>query len=213
MSFINWVQRLESLVSTFQASLHWKAILTTSAFRRPSPPLCFDVQILYHAISRNPFSALDFCQKKSRRSLSIWCVVDLGSWKHYMVCAGRDSKWDWIKTARPALERELAFHPASLEVALLIISWKVMRKGCSWNTGHPRYLPSESLLRMLRIPIVECFCGGVTFFENVIADLWRLSNWPDRLQNLSRVFLTRVQVRGYRCEDELYKRAGNHQRT
>jgi len=45
---------------TFQASLHWKALLTASALYKPNPPLLFGLQTLSQAISGMSFSILFF---------------------------------------------------------------------------------------------------------------------------------------------------------
>ena len=41
------------------------------------------------------------------------------------MCVGSDSKCDWIRTVLPAFDKQFAFQPCSLEVALSIISLKV----------------------------------------------------------------------------------------
>ena len=52
------------------------------------------------------------------------------------MCTGSDSNCDYLKIFLSALDMQLAFHPSSLEVTLLIISWNVVFDGFPWNMGH-----------------------------------------------------------------------------
>jgi len=69
-ALINCTHRLGAYVRTFQASLHWKALLMASVLRNRSPPTLLGRRILSQAISGKPFSKLDFLQKKSLLHLS-----------------------------------------------------------------------------------------------------------------------------------------------
>ena len=162
---------LSSLVRTFHANLHWNALLIALVFEGQSR-LWIWAYILSHAMRGNPFSVLFFLQRKSLFILCKCVVVDLSSWKHWMVWARRDSKWDWINTIQLAFDKQFTFWPSSLAVALLIIPWKVVRVGFFWKTGQHRYFASELLWLVLKIPATSCLCTVLAFFENVSTDLW-----------------------------------------
>jgi len=121
--------RLSLLLRICQASLHWKASLTASVFRSSKPPLFFGRHSLSHTNRSNSFSAWVLHQKNSLLILSRCWLVVAGIWKHCIVCAGSDSSWDWINTVLPALDKQLAFQPCSLLVALWIIFLKVVFEG------------------------------------------------------------------------------------
>jgi len=52
--------RLDTLVSIFQASLHWKALLTASVRCSPNPPLFLGAQIISHDIRGKPLTVFVF---------------------------------------------------------------------------------------------------------------------------------------------------------
>ena len=125
--------------------LHWKALLTASVFRNPNPPFTLGIQILSQAIKFIPFSVLFLFYRNSLLILSNFSVTVLGNWKHCIVCAGNASRWDWISTAGPTLDKQLDFQPSSLVVALLIIPWNILLLVRCWTIEHPRYFPNDSL--------------------------------------------------------------------
>jgi len=131
-------------VRTFQASLAWKARLTASVFLNPNPLRFLGWQILSHATIGKPFSVPYFFQKKVLFTRSRSVVVFLGSWKHCIVCIGKDSRLNWISTTLPALDKLLAFQASIRAVALSRISVNVDDLALPWKTGHPKYFPSES---------------------------------------------------------------------
>ena len=156
---------LSSSVRIFQANLHWKALLIASVLRSPSPPFTLGIQTLSHAISFSPFSALDLFQKNSLLILSNWFVTTIGNLKHWIVCAGNASRWDWINTVWPALDRQLAFQPSSFVVSLFISPWKIFLVVLCWKIGQPRYFPNDSLCVILKIPAINCHWVAVAFFD------------------------------------------------
>ena len=104
-------------VKIFHANLHWNAMFSAAILWRPSPLFSLGVHILPHATKAISFTVLLFSQKNSRFSRSIWVAIMLGSWKHCIVWAGKASRCDWIRTVCPALDKQLAFHPSSLDIA------------------------------------------------------------------------------------------------
>ena len=82
-------------------------------------------------------------------------------------------------TARPALDRELAFQFVSLECALIGRSPNTSEDGRPWKLAHPRYLPKDKLVGMFKTPLTCCLSSDEVFLENTIRDLCKLINCPD----------------------------------
>ena len=84
-----------------------------------------------------------------------------------------------MSTARPALERELAFQFVSLEIAFWARFPKTSRDGRPLKLAHPRYLPKDELVGIFKIPLTCYLSSEGVFLENTIRDLCKLINCPD----------------------------------
>ena len=184
-ALICWTQKFSGWVRNFYTNFAKKAVFTAADFRSPSPANCLGRQILSHAINGNPMWEVEFFQKKSRFMRSIWSVILLGNLWHCLVGVGKVSRLDWIRTTRPALEKHFAFQLSSLELALVVRVWKSSASGRPWKREHPKYFPNDELCGMLKIPPTTCLSRGRVFLENMMVDLWKLTNCPDCAQNIS----------------------------
>ena len=102
-----------------------------------------------------------------------------------MVCVGRDSRLDWIRTTRPALEKHFARQLSNLAPALVVRFWNTSGVGRPWKREHPKYWPNDELWGMVNMPPTVCLSIFRVLVENKILDLWKFTSWPDCVQKVS----------------------------
>ena len=124
----------------------------------------------------------DFFQKKSLLTLSIFLLVELGGWKHCIMCVGIVSKLVWINATLPVLVIFLASHVWSLAVVLLTNSENVFIFGLSLKIGHPKYLPRLSWCFILSTEDTIHRSCAVAFLDKGMDDFLKFMSCPDLRQ-------------------------------
>lgn len=158
-----------------QARLKWLSLLILK------PPTFFGVQILFQAMGYNFFS---LPQKKSLHSLFKLFKTLSRHLKQDMIWLGIPVRFELIKVSQPALERVLAFHPASFCLPLLISSAAFIGSFQNTILWIQRYFSTVVLCWIWKILTISFLIWAELLEEKYKEDLWKLICCPATLENL-----------------------------